>query len=249
LSLLSRLLDMKSALLIVLALAGTLAGTAEAKTIRFSGYDWQVKSGDGLGPGPCDWSEQNVWVDPGGDLHLKLSKSGNAWTCAEIESVQRLGFGTYQFWVIGEIDKLDRNVVLGLFNYPTPDVGPDRTNEIDIEFARWGIPDAPNLNFTVWPAKAGLQPLGRSVDFSLSGTYTTHRLLWTSRSVLFRSLNGHRNDGRSPIARWDFAPAYPLRRIPQKPMPVHLNLWLVDGHPPTDGREVEIVVRSFMYRP
>jgi len=115
------------------------AASAKATTLRFSGYDWTVKAGNGLGPGPCNWSDSNAWVDSDGALHLKLTKVGGTWYCAEIESVQRFGFGEYQFWVEGAIDALDPNVVLGLFNYPPPAVGPDGTNEIDVELARWGV--------------------------------------------------------------------------------------------------------------
>lgn len=233
----------------VLALLLATEGALWAATLHFAGYDWTVKSGNGLGPGPCDWSESNVWVDGDGDLHLKISHTGGAWTCAEVETTQRLGFGKYQWWVIGEIDKLDTNVVLGLFNYPPPDVGPDGTNEIDIELSRFGFPGAPNLNFTDWPAKAGLPPAGKSYFFSLNGTYTTQRFTWQKNSIYFQSLNGHRNDNQSPIARWKYAPAYPLRRIPQAPLPVHMNLWLAGGKPPTDGREVEVVIQSFTYTP
>ena len=53
-----------------LALLPALHGAAGAATLHFAGYDWTVKSGDGLGPGPCDWRESNVWVDAEGDLHL-----------------------------------------------------------------------------------------------------------------------------------------------------------------------------------
>lgn len=234
---------------IALALGLSRHGLAEAKTLRFAGYDWTVKSGNGLGPGPCDWRDSNVAVDTDGNLHLKLSKAGNTWTCAEVESVRRLGFGTYQFWVIGQIDTLDPNVVLGLFNYPAPGQGPDGTNEIDIEVAQWGDPNAPNLGFTAWPPKAGPQPANKSYFFSLDGTYTTHRFIWRSSNIFFQSLYGHRNDDQSPIATWRFAPPKPARRIPQKPEPVHLNLWLHNGLPPTDGKAVEIVIRSFTYKP
>jgi hypothetical protein len=233
---------------IALTLGLALHGMAGAKTIRFSGYDWTVRSGTG-GPGPCTWSESNVAVDANGDLHLKLKEMGKSWSCAEIESVRRLGFGAYQFWVVGAIDRLDPNVVLGLFNYPTPDLGPDGTNELDVEIARWGDPAAPNLNFTAWPARAGLPPAGKSYFFSLDGTYTTHRFTWSGRGIRFQSLNGHRNDDQSPIAAWSFVPPKPARRVPQHPEPVHLNLWLHNGLPPTDGKEVEIVIRSFTYKP
>ncbi len=188
-------------------------------------------------------------MDAAGQLHLKLSQADGVWSCAEVSltDTNRLGFGVYQFEVIGAIDTLDRNVVLGLFNYPPPDVGPDSTNEIDVEIARWGIPDYPNLNFTVWPTRDNLLPQGTTYEFSLAGTYTTHRFTWRSNGILFQSLNGHRSDNRNPIARWQFSPKQPARYVPQHPLPVHLNLWLFDGHPPTDGREVEIVISKFSY--
>jgi hypothetical protein len=236
------------AVLAALAVSLTLHAAA-AKTLRFAGLDWTVKEGDGLGPGPCDWKESNVFVDSAGDLHLRISHDGRSWSCAEVESVRSFGFGTYQWWVTGAIDTFDPNVVLGLFDYPPPAVGPDGTNEIDIEIAKWGIPDAPNLNFTVWPAKAPIPPAGATFHFSLDGTDTTQRFTWTSKSLYFQSLNGHRDDNRSPIGRWKFAPPFPARRIPQHPIPVHMNLWLVDGKPPTDGREVEIVIHGFKYKP
>jgi hypothetical protein len=119
----------------VLALLIAAFPSSPAKTIRFAGYEWIVKSGINRGPGPNNWNENNVWVDQGGYLHLKLTKQGNRWYGAEVLSRDRLGFGRYQFWIVGRVDRLDPNVVFGLFNYPTPDVGPDGTNEIDIEFA------------------------------------------------------------------------------------------------------------------
>jgi len=108
--------------LIASALGLLLAACASspAKTIRFVGYEWIVKSGTHEGPGPNDWNENNVWVDQNGYLHLKLTQQGDRWYCAEVLTKDRLGFGRYQFWVVGRLDRLDPNVVLGLFNYPTP---------------------------------------------------------------------------------------------------------------------------------
>jgi hypothetical protein len=62
-------------------------------------------------------------------------------------------------------------------------------------------------------------------------------------------LYGHRNDDRNEIVRWKFAPRDTTSYISQKAMPVHLNLWLFQGRPPSDGKEVEIVVKSFSYVP
>ena len=110
---------------------------AQAATIEFSGYEWTVRSGRG-GPGPNLWEETNVWVDASAALHLKIAHREGKWSCAEVTLQKRLGFGSYEFQIKGLIDRLDDNVVLGLFNYPTRDMGPDGTHEIDIEFARWG---------------------------------------------------------------------------------------------------------------
>lgn len=141
--------------------------------ISFSGYDWEVRSGTG-GPGPNDWSADNVFVDADG-LHLKISNSGSTWSCAEVTLTQRLGFGVYEFQLTGRPDLFDRNVVLGLFNYPPADVGPDGTNEIDIEFAQWGQAGNRNrLNWTVYPPALGPGtthnevPLEVSLEFLLT---------------------------------------------------------------------------------
>lgn len=234
----------------VLILLVGLQGVAAAKTLQFSGYTWEVRSGGG-DPGPCVWNESNAWIDENGYLHLKLTKVGGVWNCAQVQMPQSLGFGTYQFWVIGEIHKLDPNVVLGLFSY----AGPPGTNEIDIELARWGSSGNPNLNYVGWPAQADKDCLedistcarGESFEFSSNGTYTTHRYTWDSKSIRFKSLYGHQTYNRYLFAKWDFVPSNPLKWIPQDPMPVMMNLWTLNGGAPMDGQPVEIVIRSFTY--
>ena len=162
---------------------------------------------------------------------------------------RRLGFGRYEFQVEGPIDRFDRQIVLGLFNYPTSDVGGDATHEIDIEFARWGQAEAPIGNFTVWPVEKALKPTTHSFEFRLTGTGSTHRFDWSATRVLYRSVQGLRDDDGEEIRRWTFAPADADRRIARRPMPVHLNLWLFQGRPPADLREVEVVIRSFRFVP
>src|SRR5512139_2236906 len=110
----------KNGLLVGLVLA--VASLLEAKEIQFGGYTWTVRTGHG-GPGPNAWDENNVWLDSATNLHLKISHRGGKWSGAEITMQKRLGFGQYQFQTIGRLDLLDDNVVLGLFNYPTADVG------------------------------------------------------------------------------------------------------------------------------
>jgi len=69
---------------------------------------------------------------------------------------------------------------LGLFNYPTPDVGADGTNKIDIEFAKWGKPEAPVGNYTVWPAREGLRRANKRFPVELKGEHTTRSFMWNS---------------------------------------------------------------------
>ncbi len=233
----------------VLLACGAVQTVGQEKTIKFSGREWTVRDGDHGGPGPNYWSRSSVWVDDSGKLHMKLANRDGQWQCAEITTTERLGFGRYQFQVTGRIDKLDRNVVLGLFNYPTRDIGGDGTNEIDIEFARWAIPTAPNGNFTIWPAEKGVKQTSHTFEFALDGPETTHRFTWSDRSILFQSMNGHRDDDRSEISRYLFEPAAFRSAIGQKPIPLHINLWLFRGKPPTDGKEVEIVFKSVTFMP
>lgn len=222
---------------------------ASPQKISFSGYQWQVRPAGNGGPGPNLWAPGNVWVDKNGWLHLKISHDGNGWHCAELETTRKLGFGRYQFQVIGRVDQLDPNVVLGLFDYPSPGAGPDGTNEIDIEFAQWGDAKAPHGNYTVYPPKRGPGQASTSFPFALDGDYTTHRFVRGQRQVSFQSLYGHQEGNANEFKSWVFRPRNYQRRVPQKPLPVHLNLWLFQGAAPTDGKEVELTIRSFKFTP
>jgi hypothetical protein len=227
-----------------------LCGLLHAQAIEFGGYTWEVRSGSG-GPGPNTFVASNVSLDANGYLHLKISHDKSKWTTAEVFTDARLGFGTYQFKIIGRPDQLDTNVVLGLFNYTTPDVGPDGTNEIDIEFATWGDPTAEHGNWTVWPAvqQSGINATTYSYDTTLTGDTSTHRFQWTSRQVYYESLYGLSDDEIGLFRTWTFAPADYVLRVPQHPLPVHMNLWLLNGHAPTNGQDVDITIAEFRYIP
>lgn len=237
---------------VALTLAAGLFSTQlhAASPLSFSGYTWSVRSGQG-GPGPNAWNPSNVWLDAHGHLHLKITLRDGQWSCAEVTLQQRLGFGRYQFEVEGPIHQFDPNIVLGLFNYPTRDVGSDATHEIDIEIARWGNAAYPNGNFVVWPVDPSLKQTSKTFEFALTGTGSTHRFDWSPARVVFQSLQGFALGDKEGIelGRWTYEPQDALQRIAQKPMPVHLNLWLFQGRPPTDAKEVEVVIRRFTFTP
>lgn len=232
----------------LVGLAGLAAAPAvEAKTLVFAGMTWTVRPNGQGGPRNNHWCESNAFVDANGDLHLRITKVKGKWCAAEVVSDLRLGYGTYQFQLKSRVDLLDRNVVLGLFNYPTSDVGADATNEIDIEFSRWGDPRADMLNYTAWPVVQSLGPSGNSFPLVLNGSASTHRFTWRPTYIRYQSTHGHYDDNRFPIADWTFAPADYANRISRSPMPVHFNLWLIA--PPSDRKAVEVVISGFRYTP
>ena len=67
------------------------------REIRFAGYDWNVKSGQWLGPGPNHFSEaeEDLWIDTSGRLHMKIAEREGLWYCTEIVSIDSFGYGTY----------------------------------------------------------------------------------------------------------------------------------------------------------
>lgn len=217
-----------------------LQAPIQEPTIKFSGRTWHVRGVGRGGPGPNEWDPKQVWLDKSGYLHLRVSQIDGKWRCAELGTTERLGFGTYRFEIEGRVDQLDKNVVLGLFHYPTPDVGPDATNEIDIEFARWGDATAPIGNYTVWPLSADTKRYTHSFEPKLKGTRSVHSYTWTKNSIRFESPN---------TGVVEYKPANPEQVIAQKPMPLNLNLWLFEGNAPSDGKPIEIIIRSVRYTP
>ncbi len=224
------------------------------KTLRFGGYEWTIKTAPQMGPGPNSWDENNVWLDEAGHLHLKISQRNGQWQCAELFTKERLGFGRYQWQIVGRPDRFDPQIVFGLFPYTVPEIGPDGTNEIDIEFARWGKAEIPNGNFSVWPALKEsegetLKTQTHTFDFKLDGDYTTARFDWSPNYIEFWLLGGHRDDDKNTIAHWKYAPKAPEEYIPQHPLPLHINFWLFQGKAPQNAQNSEIIISKFTFTP
>lgn len=236
-------------LLAVLALAWPAAAGA-AERLRFSGYDFTVKAGNGLGPGPNDWRPSQAFVDGRGRLHLKLSRKNGRWYAGEVESVRRFGYGTYEIDVTADIGGQDRNVVFGFFTYPPADVGPDATHEIDIEFARWGSQRTPPLNYTVWPVDPRLPTAHREFAFPGGMRKSRHSFTWLRDRVVYSSALIGANGRPYREVGWTFKPKKDVRRrISASPMPVFFNLWGFRGQAPSDGEPVEVIVERFRYTP
>ncbi|CAF1046579.1 unnamed protein product [Didymodactylos carnosus] len=230
--------------ILVATIIALKAGVFGQKSINWSGYTWYLKDAISQGPGPNRWSSDNVWLDSQNNLHLKIVYSNGIWSCAELYTTEKFGFGTYQWFVEGQIDKFDPNIVLGFFTYG----GTDQENEIDIEMAKWGqtSSQAYNLFYTVYPKKVGLPTNSSGTKISLSGTYTTHRFAWSSKQVAWESLHGFTDSNTNQFFQYT-TPSNYQQYMPVANVPLHINLWLFQGKQPMDGKEVEIVVHSFKY--
>jgi hypothetical protein len=229
------------ALLVALTAAPAIAGVEfENRSIAFSGLTWLVKGSRGrVGPGPNYFSDSvnNVWVDDQGRLHLRIAhdpRHRRRWDCAEVLATTSLGFGTYRFSLDTPVDGFDPNVVLGLFTWSD---APDYAHrELDIEFSRWSDPANQNAQFVVQPYT---QP-GNLFRFEEPAglPQTVHGFTWSMTQVSFASMSPG-----GVIAQHSFTTG-----IPQPGGEVvHMNLWLNRRHAPSNGQEVEVVIRQFEF--
>lgn len=220
-----------------------------AKTLVFSDLVWEIKTGYSS-PGPNYWSEDNVKVDEKGWLHLKITKVKDKWYCPGIISQKHLGFGQYWFYITGRVDTLDPNIVLALFNYTLPNMGPDGTNEIDIELTRWGakLPESPNVSLTVWPVEKDTGKTQLLTKIHQEKEDITFGFTWTPKEVLFQGGEEHHVDYPFPLVRWLYAPPDFEKRIPSHAMPLYIDLNLTHGAAPTNNLEMEIVIKKFCFR-
>lgn len=229
--------------LFVLALCMRCSTTLCAATIQWSGLTWDIKAGYELGPGPNDWSDStdSVWVDPQGNLHLKVFRQYGRWLCAEIVSQDSFGYGNYEFRIETNTESYDPNLVAGLFTYA------DITGEVDIELSRFGDPENVNASYTVQPYDIPGNSTG--FDLGLTGDYSTHSFDWTADQIDFQSLHGHNTTPPTPghiINQWRYTGADIPAEGSEK---VHINLWLVQGAAPTNGQSHEFIIHSFTFTP
>lgn len=231
----------KIAAVTLFGLLAVLAGAtlAEARTVSWSGYDWTVKKSKGrIGPGPNYFSDStsNVWVDAAGKLHLRITKAGNRFQCAEIIGPTSLGYGTYRFEIESDLAAFDRNAVLGLFTWS--DAPAENHRELDIEFARWGSATNVPGQYVVqpWDVAANIHRF----DWPTGILDSSHWFRWAPGRVDFAS-----EVPGATLRSWTGTNLVPT---PGDERP-RLNLWLMGGKRPANGSPLEIVVRSFTFTP
>jgi hypothetical protein len=219
------------------------------RTISFSSYEWSVRNSTEPETPDGNYfsdSNDNVWVDTTGLLHLRVSHRNGRWYCAEVVLERSLGHGLYIFHVASRIGELNSSVVLGLFHYDYRDDYPYH-REMDIEFSKWGIPNSPNAQYVIQPWEMGGNlhrwVMPASVDSS------THTYYWATDSIHFLSARGYQTlpPFDSILGQWTYS------RATSVPLPgqerVRLNLWLSQARPPSDSVEPEVIIAGFEHIP
>ncbi|NKB71962.1 MAG: hypothetical protein GKR89_33210 [Candidatus Latescibacteria bacterium] len=217
--------------------------------LNFSDLQWLPKhhEEDPFGPGPNFWLADNAEVIKD-DLHLRIRRQGGRWACAEVYTKEALGYGTYTFQIVGQLDKLDPQIVLGLAACPLPDTAPDGMHEITIATEVQPHTSDHHIVFKVYPTEETLVCQEWAMPLQLNGTHITYQFQWTRSQILFKAWHGHTAESQERlITEWLLVPEEDY--LPHRPMPLHLNLWLKEGVAPRDGKEVEIVIRKFTYEP
>ncbi|WP_051979096.1 hypothetical protein [Edaphobacter aggregans] len=123
----------------------------EARTVHFSGYDWEARriAGDRNGS-PNTYDPANAWTDQNGFLHLRVSGTPKQWLCSEVIQTRSFGYGTYQF-TLQDVSPMEPALALSLFTWDESAAGEPSRREVTIEFSRWGDPASKNGQFVVQP--------------------------------------------------------------------------------------------------
>ncbi len=243
-------------------------------SIRFSGLDWKVKiyETQKWGPGPNFFSgnEEDITVDSNGFLHMKIVNRNGQWMSTEVISDDNMGYGTYIFTVDGDLENIPENIVLGLFTWDNKTFQAEANSEVDIEISKWGAKnDKWTLQYGVQPINFGtLYPERRfRPEYTLGSLVgvTTHAFTWTDTLISWVTFAGDTYGEGKVLASWKFDLNNPARIKTESgrdadpiiiPAPgletrARINLWITPwvNAAPTDGKEQEIVIRRFDYRP
>lgn len=207
------------------------------RVINFSGYEWIVRTSkdknEGPGPNLFSDSEENVWIDDEGRLHLKIVQRNGYWYCAGVTLKHSRGHKKYVFYLASRVDQLDKNVVGGLFTYKNDE------EEIDIEFSRWSDATKRNTQFAIQPTGN----VGNKFRYNtaLKSNKSTHFFDWNSENVEFGSYQGHTltPELEDIIQTW----TYSGKDIPPiNDERLKMNLWLFKGQSPSNGEPAEMII-------
>ncbi|MGA2420883.1 MAG: hypothetical protein ABSG69_12425 [Candidatus Acidiferrum sp.] len=215
---------------------------APVKVLRFSGYDWNVRTiaGDRGGTNNL-YDADNAWTDASGALHLRIKKRDGKWSCAELVGSRSLGYGTY-IAVVRDISHLQPAAVLSMNTFD--DFGGEQHyREIDVEMSRWG--DAANKN----NAQYGIQPFyvpGNVAAFAEPPGTLTHSMHWESGLAKFKTVRGDSMNASAPVVSEHVFTAGVPTPGQEK---LEFLFYVIASNKNPMQKEDEVVVEKFEYLP
>jgi hypothetical protein len=214
---------------------GPGASVPPPKTVNFSGYEWIARTaGSYRGGSHNSFDPANVGVDKDGALHLRIAKTRNNWSSAEVRLARSLGYGTYRFQV-RDISLLEPSAVFSLFDWDG--VGTEQNRrEFDIEISQWGYKVNENAQYVVQPYYIP----ANIVRFHLPAGVLTHSFHWEPGQVTFSSLSGSNEINHHVFSSGVPAPGQDAVRI---------SLYVFGTGRVPLKKENEVVIDKFEYLP
>jgi hypothetical protein len=210
--------------------------------LRFSGYDWQVRTiAADIGGVNNLFDPENTWTDADGALHLKIRKKDARWSCAHLTLAHSFGYGTY-ILVVRDTPHLDPPVVLSMATFDDWG-GAEHYREMDVELSRWG--DATNKS----NAQFAIQPFyvpGNVSPFQAPAGTVTYFLHWESGRASFKAVRGSSLHGVGPVVSEHlFTSGVPTPGQEK----ILLMFYVVASDQSPLQRENEVVIEKFEYLP
>jgi hypothetical protein len=209
-----------------------------SKTLRFSGYDWEIRHlANDPGGSRNYYDPANAWTDTSGFLHLRITRQGDRWMSAEVKLSRSLGYGSYRF-VVRDVSRLEPAAVLDLSTWD--DFGPPR--EMHIEISRWGEPEDKNAQFVIQPYVVP----ANSIRFNAPPGDLTYSLRWEPGQAAFRTVPGSiSNLAAKAVAEHVFTSGVQSSGRER----IHMNLYVFRNQRHPLQHDTEVVIEKFEFLP
>jgi hypothetical protein len=167
-------------------------------------------------------------------LHLRISREGGEWRCAEVKLTRSLGYGKYTFQV-RTTPTLEPGAVFSMFTWDDMEAGQNH-REIDIELSQWGDPAVKNAQFALQPYYIAANVF----RFNAPSAALTHSFRWEPGRIAFVTSERDRI-----VAEHVFTSGVPSSGGET----VHINLYLFGLSRTPQQHGVEIVIERFEFLP
>jgi hypothetical protein len=181
----------------------------------------------------------NVWTDANGWMHLRITKQGDKWACAEVSLTRNLGYGTYSFRV-QDTSALETAAVFSMFTWDYAG-GDQNHREMAIEITRWGARESKNAQYVVQPFYIP----ANVARFTTPPGVLTHSFRWEPGRVSFRTIRGTEGNTRDrTVSEHVFTSGVPNSAVET----VRINLYVFNAGSPMQ-RGAEAVIEKFDFLP